>query len=118
MLAQVVREAAARYGDTPLYVTPDGAALSYRALDEASEAVAGGLRRRGVRRGDVVALVLPSGPAYAVAFAAAAKVGALTAGVNDRLSPPERRRCLAVARPRLVLASPPLAAATGVGGVP
>ena len=31
---------------------------------------------RGVRAGDVVALLLPSGPAYAVGYAAAAKVGA------------------------------------------
>ena len=29
MFGDVVREAAARYGDTPLYVTPDGSALSY-----------------------------------------------------------------------------------------
>ena len=118
MFAEVVRAAAARFGDAPLYVTPEGTALTYRALDELSDAVAGGLRRRGVGAGDVVALLLPSGPAYAVAYAAAAKVGALSAGVNDKLSPPERRRCLAVARPRLVLASPGLAAQSAAGSVP
>ncbi len=105
MLGDVVREAAARYGDTALYVTPDGRELSYAALDRFSDEVARGLRARGVRAGDVVALLLPSGPTYAVLYAAAAKIGAVTAGVNDRLSPPERRRCLVVARPRLVVAS-------------
>ena len=90
-------------GTPPLYVTPDGSELSYAALDRLSDEVAAGLAARGVRAGDVVALLLPSGPAYAVAYAAAAKIGAVTAGVNDRLSPPERRRCLAVARPRLVV---------------
>ncbi len=117
MLGDVVREAAARYGDTPLYVTPEGGELSYAALDRLSDGVAGGLHVRGVRVGDVVALVLPSGPAYAIAYIAAAKIGAVTAGVNDRLSPPERRRCLAVARPRLVLASKELALDTAVGEV-
>jgi acyl-CoA synthetase (AMP-forming)/AMP-acid ligase II len=117
MLGDVIREAAARYGDTPLYVTPDGRELSYAALDRLSDHVALGLAGRGVGAGDVVALVLPSGPAYAVAYAAAAKVGALTAGVNDRLSPPERRRCLAVARPRLVVASEELDRDTAIRDV-
>jgi len=117
MLGDVVREAAARYGDGALYVTPDGLELSYRALDRLSDEVANGLRARGVRSGDVVALVLPSGAAYAVAFAAAAKIGAVTAGVNDRLSPPERRRCLTVARPGLVVTSKPLALDTDIGAV-
>jgi acyl-CoA synthetase (AMP-forming)/AMP-acid ligase II len=117
VLGEVIREAAARYGDTPLYVSPDGHVLSYAALDRLSEDVAAGLRARGVGADDVVALVLPSGPAYAVAYAAAAKIGAITAGVNDRLSPPERRRCLSVARPRLVVTSKELAVDTAVGEV-
>jgi acyl-CoA synthetase (AMP-forming)/AMP-acid ligase II len=114
VLGDVVREAAARYGETALYVTPDGHELSYAALDRRSDEVALGLAARGVRAGDVVALILPSGPAYAVAYVASAKIGAVTAGVNDRLSPPERLRCLAVARPRLVVASTELVRATEV----
>ena len=102
-LAAVVRAAAATHGDTPLYVLEDGSALSYRALDEQSDALASGLSRRGVGEGDVVALLLPSGPGYAVAYAATAKLGAVTAGVNERLAAPERQGCLAVARPRLVI---------------
>ena len=116
--ATIVREAAARYGDTPLYVTPDGGALSYAELDRL-------LRRRGraawrpaaCGAGDVVGLLLPSGAAYAVAYVAAAKIGAVTAGVNDQLSPPERRRCLEVARPRLVLARRSWPRDTDVGDV-
>ncbi len=117
MFGDVIREAALRYGDTALYVTPDGSELSYGALDRLSDEVAVGLRSRGVGVGDVVALLLPSGPAYAVVYGAAAKIGALTAGVNDRLSPPERRRCLAVARPRLVVTSKDLAMDTAVDEV-
>ena len=117
MFDDVIREAAARYGDTPLYVTPDGTELSYADLDRLSDEVVEGLHARGVRAGDVVALVLPSGPAYAVVYAAAAKIGAVTAGVNDRLSPPERRRCLAVARPRLVVTSKELGRDTAIDEV-
>ncbi|MHB8330222.1 MAG: class I adenylate-forming enzyme family protein, partial [Acidimicrobiales bacterium] len=61
--------------------------------------------------------LLPSGPAYAAAYAAAAKVGAVTAGVNDRLSPPERRRCVEVARPRLVIGTGELLRGTDVAGL-
>jgi acyl-CoA synthetase (AMP-forming)/AMP-acid ligase II len=112
MLGAIAAEAAARYGDTPAYVTPDGGSLSYAELDALSDDVARGLVARGVGPGDLVGLVLPSGPAYAAAYVAAAKIGAVTAGVNDKLSPPERRRCLEITRPALVLASHALAATT------
>jgi acyl-CoA synthetase (AMP-forming)/AMP-acid ligase II len=115
MLGGIVGEAAARYGDSALYVEPDGGTLSYEALHRVSDEVAAGLSARGVRAGDVVALLLPSGAAYAVAYVAAAKIGAVTAGVNDKLSPPERRRCLEIARPALVIASGALARSSDVG---
>jgi acyl-CoA synthetase (AMP-forming)/AMP-acid ligase II len=117
LLGSIVGEAAVRFGDTPVYVTPDGATLSYAELDRLSDAVACGLTGRGVEVGDLIGLLLPSSAPYAVAYVAAAKIGAVTAGVNDRLSPPERRRCLETARPRLVIASEELAATTDVGAL-
>jgi len=74
-----------------------------------SDEVAVGLSRRGVREGDVVALLLPPSGEYLVAYVAAAKLGAITAGVNDRLSPAERDAVLDTAGARLVLAAPGLA---------
>jgi len=112
MLGAIAAEAAARYGDTPAYVTPDGTTLSYAGLHHLSDEVAGGLLDRGVGPGDLVGLLLPSGPAYAVAYVAAAKIAAVTAGVNDKLSPPERLRCLQIARPALIISSAALAATT------
>jgi acyl-CoA synthetase (AMP-forming)/AMP-acid ligase II len=93
---------------------PDGSTLSYGALDAASDALAAGLHRRGIEVGDVVALLLPSGPAYALCYAALAKLGAVTAGVNERLAPPERTACVRVAAPRLVIATSALLEGTGV----
>jgi acyl-CoA synthetase (AMP-forming)/AMP-acid ligase II len=60
-----------------------------------------------------VALSLPAVPEYPIAYLAAAKIGAITAGVNPRLSPPERDAVLSVAEPRLVLATAELAPASG-----
>ena len=106
MLGDVAREAAERFGDTTAYVSPDGWALTYRELDRAADEVAVGLERRGVHEGDVVAIVLPQTPEYFVAYIAAARLGAITAGVNARLSPPERAAVLDRAGPAVVLDSP------------
>ncbi len=103
MLAATVREAARRFGDLPAFVDPDGAVTSYAQLDRRSDLVAAGLARRGVRAGDRVALRLPSDTGYVVAYAAAAKLGAITAGINPRLAPPEQEALVALADPVVTL---------------
>ena len=112
MLPQTAAEAARRFGDATAYVTDTGWALTYTDVDRASDEVAAGLARRGVGIGDVVALVLPPGPEYLLAYLGAAKVGAITAGVNDRLAPAERDAAIARATPRLVVARSDLAPTT------
>jgi acyl-CoA synthetase (AMP-forming)/AMP-acid ligase II len=89
-LAATVRAAAERFGPRPAFVDPDGRLVSYADLDARSDEVAAGLLGAGVGPGDVVLLRLPSDSTYVVAYAAAAKVGAITAGVNPRLAPPEQ----------------------------
>src|SRR5436305_13754424 len=105
MLGDVAREAAERFADTTAYIAADGSPLSYRGLDHRADEVAAGLRSRGVGEGDVVALVLPQSPEYMVTYIAAARLGAVTAGVNTRLSPPERAAVLAIADAKLVVDS-------------
>jgi len=102
-LPWTIAEAARRFGDRTAFVTPRGWELSYRDVDRISDAVAVGLANRGVRAGDVVGLVLPPGPEYALAYAAAAKLGAVTAGVNDRLSTRERDAIVELAGPVVVV---------------
>jgi acyl-CoA synthetase (AMP-forming)/AMP-acid ligase II len=109
MLPATTREAARRFADATAYITASGWPITYRDLDVVSDEVAVGMARRGVRAGDVVALVLPPGPEYLFAYLAAAKLGAITAGVNDRLAPSERTAVLGIAGPRLVVAGPGLA---------
>ncbi len=100
-----MREAARRFGDHPALLGADGIPLSYTELDRHSDEVAVGLAHRGVGLGTVVALTLPSTPDYVVAYAALAKVGAVTAGVNPRLTDGERATALDVVDADLVLSS-------------
>ena len=109
MLASTVREAGRRFGDRAAFVADAGWPLSYADLDRLSDEAAAGLLALGVDAGDVVALALPSTPEYAVTYAALAKIGAITAGINPRSTAPERAAVLAVADPALVLATPDLA---------
>jgi acyl-CoA synthetase (AMP-forming)/AMP-acid ligase II len=106
MLGNVAKEAAERFGDTTAYVAPNGWVLSYRDLDRMADEVAVGLSTRGVGEGDVVALVLPQTPEYFVAYIAAARLGAITAGVNARLAAPEQAAVLATADPKMVVDTP------------
>jgi len=108
-LPDVVAEAARRFGDTEALATPQGWALTYAQLDAAADEVAVGLARRGVQEGDVVALVLPSGCEYAVAYVALARLGAITVGVNPVLAPVERANALDVVGPRMAITTAALA---------
>ena len=105
-LAATVRAAAARFGTRTAFVDPDGSRVSYADLDHHSGAVAAGLIAAGVGPGDVVLLQLPSDSRYVVAYAAAAKVGAIAAGVNPRLTAHEQAAVAAVAGGALVLTDP------------
>ena len=111
MLPTMTREAARRFGDATAYITEAGWPITYSDIDRISDEVAAGLLHRGVGEGDVVALVLPPGSEYLLAYLGAAKVGAITTGVNDRLEPSERQVVLKQAVPRLVIAGQGLAPA-------
>ena len=70
---------------------PDAEALRYRderltygEWDGLADGVAGVLAARGIGHGSVVALLLPSTPLYLVAYLAAARLGAVTTGINVR----------------------------------
>jgi acyl-CoA synthetase (AMP-forming)/AMP-acid ligase II len=108
MLPATAREAARRFPDATAYVAPDGWSLSYGELDRVSDELAVGLARRGIGAGDVLAIVLPPSPEYPVAYLAAAKLGAITTGVNERLTAAERAVLLETVDARLVLADPAL----------
>ena len=103
MLGLITRGAAQRFGMTPAYISPAGWPLSYQELDQISDEVASGLSARGLKLGDVVSLLLPPGLEYLVSYVGAAKIGAITAGVNYRLTANEQLAILNNADPKLVI---------------
>ena len=106
MLDTTIREAARRWPDAAALVGPSGRPVTYRDLDDASDAVGCWLRAQGYGVGSVLALALASTPDYVVAYLAAAKIGAITAGINPKLSPLEQRRLIDVVQPNLLLRTP------------
>jgi len=108
-LGTVVADAARRYGDRAAFRLPSGTELSYRDLDRLADEVAGGLAARGLGERDVLLLALPSGLEYVVAYVAAARLGATTAGANPRLRDAERARLADAVDPDLALATTEMA---------
>ncbi|WP_426623804.1 long-chain-fatty-acid--CoA ligase [Leifsonia sp. McL0607] len=68
-----------------------GATTTYAELGDQIARAAEGLRERGVRKGDRVALVLPNCPQHVVAFYAALRLGAVVVEHNPLYTPRELR---------------------------
>src|ERR1700722_134239 len=79
-----------------------------------ADLLAAEFQRRGVRRGDVVALMLPPSVDYAVCYAAVTKAGAVTTGLNTRIGRREVDAILGQCSPALVVRD----AALGLPDVP
>jgi acyl-CoA synthetase (AMP-forming)/AMP-acid ligase II len=73
--------------------------ITYLELAARSSGLATRLRGLGVGPGDVVALRLPSCIEYALTYLAAARLGAVTTGLNPRLGRRELEGILSRARP-------------------
>ncbi len=70
-------------GDKPALVDgPTGRVLSYAALDQGVRSLAGGLAARGFGRGDVLAVMAPNLPEYAVVFHGVAFAGGAITTIN------------------------------------
>ncbi len=102
MLSDVVEHAARRFGATAAFVAADGTTTTYEDLEERSGRVAAGLVAHGVREGDVVALRTASDIGYVVGYLAAARIGAITAGINPKLAVAEQDALVDMVSPALV----------------
>ncbi len=109
MLTEAIQRAAGEYGERAAFVTPAGKALSFDELERAAQQVAAGLHERGLGEGSVVCLVLPSDVDYVAAYLGAARIGAVTAGINPLLTPAEAAGCLERLQADLVVVDPQLA---------
>lgn len=111
----LVAEAAARHPDGIAVEHPDGA-LTYRQLMSRVNRVATGLVEAGVRRGDLVPLVMGGGPELPVAMLAVMRLGAAFVPLDEQWPRPRLDAMVAACEPAAVLLSP--GAADGTWGVP
>ena len=93
----------------------DGESLDYRELASRVATATGRLRALGVAAGDRVGLWAPNSVAWIVACLAVERAGAVLVPLNTRLADPEIEWQLALARPRIALASDELAARAPAG---
>lgn len=77
------------YGEAVVEV--GGQRLTYQALWDGAARIAGGLRAAGVRRGDRVAVRLPNGVEWVLAFLGVQLAGAAAVPVNTRFTDEEAR---------------------------
>ncbi len=90
-MAEALQQVAAARPDQEALVCGD-VRLTYRELVARAEALAHGLWRLGIRKGDRVAALLPPGPEFVFLFFALARMG----GVMVPLNPQLRRQTLSV----------------------
>jgi acyl-CoA synthetase (AMP-forming)/AMP-acid ligase II len=107
---ELVLRHAARLGDKPALVDGvSGRTITYRQLAAGVERVAAGLTARGFRPGDVLALLCPNLPEYALVAYGAIAAGGVVTGANPMLTVEELAGQLADAKARLLVTVPPLA---------
>ncbi len=87
-IASLVRESAKAYPDKPALLFDDDA-LTFAEVDDLSDRLAHGLRARGLRPGDRVALQLPNLPQFVIAYFGILKAGCVVVPMNVLLKAPE-----------------------------
>ncbi|HEY4429271.1 MAG TPA: AMP-binding protein [Solirubrobacteraceae bacterium] len=88
-LVELLRTSVERDAGATALVVVGGASITYGELWDRSARVAGGLRRAGVGRGDRVAIRLPNGIDWVLAFFGAQLAGAVVVPVNTRFTDDE-----------------------------
>ena len=87
---QLILEACDRYGDRMAIIDgPSGRSLTFAQLGDAIRRFAGGLAARGFSKGDVLAIVSPNIPEYAVVFHGTCLAGGTVTTVNPTYGPDE-----------------------------
>lgn len=100
-IAEHVGRAARRLKNHPAILF-EGRSVTYETLDACAAALADSLVRHGVRRGDRVALYLPNIPAFALAYLAGLRAGAIVVSINSIFKWEEVRYIVNDSRPKVV----------------
>jgi acyl-CoA synthetase (AMP-forming)/AMP-acid ligase II len=102
LLPESIAGAAERFGSRAALIAGERR-VTFAELHDLSDRAAAALAADGVHEGSVAALTLPTGVDYVVAYLALAKLGAITAGVNPRMSEAEQAAVLARLQPDVIV---------------
>ena len=124
-LTDYVLARAAEVGNKPALIDgPTGRTLTYAQLAGAVRSLAGGLVEHGFAKGDVLALMAPNLPEYAVVFHSVAMAGGVVTTINPTYTEHEVRRQLLDSKARLFVTMAPFLEVakaaivdTGVSGI-
>jgi fatty-acyl-CoA synthase len=83
--------------------------ISYRAMNEAASRYALWAQSLGVRRGEVVALLMENRPEFLFAWLGMAKIGAVTALINTNLRVSPLAHCISIAQAKHIVVGSELA---------
>ena len=107
-ITSFVMEHAAEHADKAALIDgPSGRELSYGELADGIGACAAGLAGRGFAKGDVLGILMPNLPEYAVAFHGAASAGGMSSTVNPLYTAPELTHQMNDSGARFLLTVPP-----------
>jgi fatty-acyl-CoA synthase len=104
----VVDDLAVRHGDKPALVS-DRETLSYRTLAERSRRYSRWALAQGVRKGDVVALLMANRPEYVAIWLGIIRAGGTVALLNTNLVGVALAHCIDIVRPRHLIVAGDLA---------
>jgi fatty-acyl-CoA synthase len=97
LFADIVDDWAARQGDRPALMS-DGETLTYRALAERINRYARWALATGIKRGDTVALIMPTRADYIAAWLGISRIGGVVALINTKLVGQSLAHCIDVAK--------------------
>src|SRR5262245_5525434 len=107
-ITEYVLRHADRLRDKPALIDgPTGRTLTYGELLDGVRRVAAGLARRGIGKGDVLAIYSPNIPEYGVALLGMASLGGITTTANPLYTADELAKQLEDSRARLIITVPP-----------
>jgi len=109
-LTEYVLAGGAGQPDKPALIDgASGRVMTYGELESAIRSLAGGLAAAGFGRGDVLALMAPNGPEYAVVFHGTAMAGGTVTTINPAYTQAEVHHQLADSGARILVTIPALA---------
>lgn len=89
-LYQMLEDTAKEYGNNrAVWFEPLDAEMTYNELKDAVDRFAAGLAAKGIKKGDVVAAMLPNSFQYVTFYYACARIGAVASGINPTYKPGE-----------------------------